>query len=472
MDKKTLLTKSDFLLFLEAPRHLWAKKHDLIDQQTPSPFEINVMKQGYEVEALAKEYLEKYILKPDEDLIFQKTFTNNQFTVRTDILIHKPATESYDLYEVKSGTSVKKENIYDVTYQYLIVNEQIKIDQVLILHLNSEYIRYSNLSLAELFIAENVTQKILDLKDEVDKLRDIALQTVQIPSPAGTQPCLNPKSCPCPDLCHPRLPEVSIFEIPRLSKRKKTELLNQGIIDIQDVPDSFKLNAKQHLIVDVAQSNQELINREAIQKEFQHFTFPLYFLDYESFLSAIPMYDGYKPQQQMVFQYSLHKMESLNGDTRHTEHLAVTKDDPSKSLIKQLREDIGDAGTVFVWFKPFEMTRNKELAIIHPDYADFLEDLNERIYDLGDFINFGFYLHPEFKGSWSIKKVLPVMVPELSYDEMEIGKGDQAMMAWCELINDKLSIEETKKTKTALLAYCKLDTWAMVKIWKKLYSMI
>jgi hypothetical protein len=121
------LTKSDFLLFLEAPRHLWAAKHDLIDQ-TPSPFEINVMKQGYEVEALAKEYLEKYILKPDEDLIFQKTFTDRQFTVRTDILIHKPATDSYDLYEVKSGTSVKKENIYDVTYQFLIVNKQIKID--------------------------------------------------------------------------------------------------------------------------------------------------------------------------------------------------------------------------------------------------------------------------------------------------------------------------------------------------------
>jgi hypothetical protein len=183
------------------------------------------------------------------------------------------------------------------------------------------------------------------------------------------------------------------------------------------------------------------------------------------------MYDGYKPQQQMVFQYSLHKLESLNGDIRHTEHLAVTKDDPSKSLIKQLREDIGDTGTVFVWFKPFEMTRNKELAIIHPEYADFLEDLNDRIYDLGDFINFGFYLHPKFKGSWSIKNVLPIMVPELSYDEMEIGKGDQAMIAWWELINDRLSMDDAEKTKTALLAYCELDTLAMVKIWEKLFEL-
>jgi len=463
------LTKSDFLLFLEAPRHLWAAKHNLIDKP-PSIFDINAMKQGYEVEALAKEYLEKYVLKPDEDLIFQKTFADRQFTVRTDILIHKPSTDSCDLYEVKSGTSVKKENIYDVTYQFLIISKQIKIDRVFILHLNSEYIRYSTLNLAELFIAEDVTQNALELEDEVNKLRDIALETMVKPSQEDTQPCLNPKCCPCPDICYPGLPEFSIFDIPRLSKKKKTNLLNQGVFETKDVPASFELNAKQRLIVDVAQSNQEFINKEAIQKEFQHFTFPLYFLDYETYLSAIPMYDGYKPQQQMVFQYSLHKMESLNGDIRHTEHLAVTKDDPSKSLIKQLREDIGDTGTVFVWFKPFEMTRNKELAVIHPEYAEFLEDLNDRIYDLGDFINFGFYLHPKFKGSWSIKNVLPVMVPELSYDEMEIGKGDQAMMAWWELINDKLSMDDAEKTKTGLLEYCKLDTWAMVKILEKLHS--
>ena len=429
------------------------------------------MKQGYEVEAFAKEYLEKYLLKPDEDLIFQKTFADGQFTVRTDILVYKPASDSYDLYEVKSGTSVKKENIYDVTYQFLIINKKIKIDRVFILHLNSEYTRYSNLDLAELFVAEDVTQKVLKLKDEVDELRFVALDTALEPSQDGTQPCLNLKCCSCPDICYPGLPEFSIFDIPRLSQKKKTELINQNILDIKDVPASFKLNAKQRLIVDVAQSNQEFINKEAIQREIHHFTFPLYFLDYETYLSAIPMYDGYKPQQQMVFQYSLHKMESISGDIRHTEHLAITKDDPSKLLIKQLRADISDTGTVFVWFKPFEMTRNKELAIIHPGYADFLEDLNDRIYDLGDFINFGFYLHPDFKGSWSIKNVLPVMVPNLSYDEMEIGKGDKAMIAWWEIINDKMPIEEAEKTKTALLEYCKMDTWAMVTIWKKLFEL-
>ena len=470
MENTIYLTKSDFLLFLEAPSHLWAAKHNLIEK-TPSALDIHNMEQGYQVEALAKEYLEKHVLGPEESLIFQKTFTERQFTVRTDSLIYKPATDSYDLYEVKSGTSIKKENLYDVTYQFLIANKQIRIDRVFLLHLNSDYVRHASLNLAELFLAEDVTLQVLDLLEEVDKLKDIALETARKPSPEGVKPCLNPRGCPCPAICFPGLPDYSIFDIPRLSAKKKTELLERGIIDIKDVPKTFGLNAKQRQIVDAAQSNREVINREAIHKEFEHFTFPLYFLDYETCLLAIPLFDGYKAQQQMVFQYSLYKMESPAGAMLHTEHLAVTKDEPSLSLVRQLREDIGSTGTVLVWNKTFEMSRNKEMAAIHPQYAAFLEELNDRIYDLGDCINYGFYLHPKFKGSWSLKNVLPVMVPELSYEEMEIGKGDQAMTAWWAMVNGSLSDEEAEKTKTALLEYCKLDTWAMVKIWEKLYQL-
>ena len=470
MENTHNLTKSDFLLFLEAPRHLWAAKHDLIEK-TPSALDIHNMEQGYQVEALAKEYLEKQVLRPEESLIFQNTFTDRQFTVRTDSLIYKPVTDSYDLYEIKSGTSIKKENLYDVTYQFLIANKQIRIDRVFLLHLNSDYVRHASLNLAELFLAEDVTLQVLDLLEEVDQLKDIALQTALKPYPEGVQPCLNPRGCPCPAICFPGLPEYSIFDIPRLSPKKKIELLERGIIDIKDLPKTFGLHSTQRLIVDVAQSNREVINREAIQKEFQCFTFPLYFLDYETCLLAIPLFDGYKPQQQVVFQYSLHKMETPGGAILHTEHLAVTKDEPSLSLVRQLREDIGSKGTVFVWNKSFEMTRNKEMAAIYPEYAAFLEELNKQIYDLGDCINFGYYLHPKFKGSWSLKNVLPVMVPELSYEEMEIGKGDQAMTAWWAMINGALSDEEPEKTKTALLEYCKLDTWAMVKIWEKLYQL-
>jgi len=246
------------------------------------------------------------------------------------------------------------------------------------------------------------------------------------------------------------------------------QLLEQGILTIRDIPTDFKLNNKQRLIVDVVNSNTEHIDTAAIRKEFQGFEFPLYFLDYESCLSAIPLYDGYHPQQQIIFQYSLHKMNTANSDLIHTDYLADTKSDPSEILVRLLLKDIGDSGTVFVWNKTFEMTRHKELAVIQPQYAQSLNDLNERVYDLGDFISKGLYLHPDFNGSWSIKNILPVMVPEMSYAGLEVNKGDQAAVVWWKIINGDLSADEKTSTKTALRLYCEMDTMAMVRIWQKL----
>ena len=126
---------------------------------------------------------------------------------------------------------------------------------------------------------------------------------------------------------------------------------------------------------------------------------------------AIPQYPGYHPQQQIVFQYSLHILEAPDAVPDHHEHLSLTCEDPSLPLLVQLREDIGDMGSVLVWNKAFEMARNTEMAALHPEYAPFLEGLNQRVYDLGDPVRLGYYLHPGFKGSWSIKQVLPVVVP-------------------------------------------------------------
>ena len=473
MNKPKTLTKSDFLLYLEAPLHLWARKHDRIEKP-PSAFEIHIMNQGYEAEKLAKEYVDSFIINhsKDETLLWQKTFSHQNYTMRADALVYKPQTETYDLYEIKSGTGVKRENYFDVTYQYLVLSEEHKLDRLFILHLNKEYIREGQLDIARLFVAEDVTQKVFDMAAEVQAALPTAWETAQSDSMDGIPHCYKPGDCPCPSLCHPHLPDCSIYNIPRLSEKKKIQLLEQGILDIKDVPPDFPLNDKQHLIVEVAGSNQVHIDREAIQAEFQRFLYPLYFLDYETCLTALPRFDGYHPQQQMVFQYSLHKMDIPDGEVIHTEHLSVTKDDPSKSLLGQLREDIGGTGTIFVWNKTFEMTRHKELAVIHPDYAKFLLDLNERIYDLAYFVNKGLYLHPDFKGNWSIKNVLPVMVPELSYGDLEIGKGDQAMVAWWKMVNGKLPDDEAEKTKSALLKYCQLDTWAMVRIWQKIRELL
>ncbi|MCP4140484.1 MAG: DUF2779 domain-containing protein [Chloroflexi bacterium] len=469
MDNQLTITKSDYQLFLDAPLHLWTHKHRHSDQ-SPSEFELHTINQGYEVEEEAQIYLEKYVVnaKERESVQFQDTFLDKAFLARTDGLVYKPKSDSYDLYEIKSSTRNKTEFISDAAFQYFILNKHITVDHVYILHLKKDYVRTSVLEIENLFVADDITEKVHAHLSEIEIKREEALKVALSDSSEGIQGCYKPKSCPCLNLCHPDLPDYSIYNIPRISEKKKRQLLEKGIRNIEDVPSAFPLNEKQRKIVDVAIAKKEYIDKAAIQREFEHFEYPLYFLDYESFLAAIPLFDGYHPQQQVVFQYSLHKLDSDQEEPTHSEHLSITKDDPSTSLVKQLREDIGDRGTVFVWNKAFEITRNKELALIHPAYADFFEDLNHRIYDLGDFIADGHYLHPDFFGSWSIKKVLPVMAPELSYKEMEIAKGDQAMMAWWKIISGELPEEHIEKMKRSLLAYCKLDSYAMVAIFMKL----
>ncbi len=473
MDKSFTITKSDFQLFLDAPLHLWADKHEKINHNL-TRFETHLAEQGYQAEELAEKYLEQYILNKaeGESIEFQRVFTDKQFLARTDALVLKPKSKSYDLYEIKSSTRNKKEFIFDAAFQYLIATKDIKIDHVYVLHLNKDYIRQSSLDIQKLFSTEDISKEVEDRLIEISSNREKALEIATADSPEGIQYCYTPKNCPCPDLCHPDLPKHSIYTIPRISEKKKVQLLEQGILDIKDVPDTFPFNDKQRRIVEVTKNNKTYIDKKAIKREFENFEYPLYFLDYETFLSAIPLFDGYHPQQQMVFQYSLHRMDIYDGDVLHSEHLSITKADPSISLIKKLSEDIGNTGTVFVWNKAFETGRNKEMMAIHPDHVDFLSNLNERIYDLGDFIKKGFYLHPDFFGSWSIKKVLPVMLPELSYEGMEIGKGDQAMMAWWDLVNDELPDHKAEKTKTALLEYCKMDSYAMVAIFREFVRLL
>ena len=137
-----------------------------------------------------------------------------------------------------------------------------------------------------------------------------------------------------------------------------------------------------------------------------------------------------------------------------------------------MKQHIGPTGSVLVWNKKFEMQRNQEMGLRYPQYTDFLNGVNNRIYDLADPINNGLYIHPGFKGSWSIKNVLPIMVHTLSYKTLAIQKGDAAMLTWWSLTHgntnnhNELTHEQHTLAKS-LLEYCKLDTWAMVEIWNR-----
>ena len=241
------------------------------------------------------------------------------------------------------------------------------------------------------------------------------------------------------------MPESNIYQVPRLYANKARQLQQQGIYAQADIPPDFKLSDLQSRVVQAAREGRPLIDTSAIGDELATLDFPLYFLDYEAYNPAIPLFDGYRPYQQIVFQYSLHVLPAPGAASQHFECLLLENRDPAAQMVEHLAGHIGDSGTVLVWSKAFEATRNKEMAELVPQYADFLLGLNRRMYDLRDIFSKGHYVHPDFHGSTSIKYVLPVLAPELSYAQQAIRSGDQAMLAWQRVIAGEITDTEIEQ---------------------------
>lgn len=464
------LTKSLFLSYLESPQHMWLSVHSDTPPKPPSLYDQHTMKQGYSVEKLAKEFLQRKVATQypaGTTLSFEATLTDGNYESRIDALVHDTVNNTYDLYEIKSSTTIHTEHKYDVTFQYLVGKATLPINKVYLVRVNSDYQRAGEIDINELFIVEDMTDHIAKKEDEVYQLRSAAWGVMRLEQEPHDEHCFNPGTCVYPDHCFPNLPDGSIYELGRASKKQYRELLDMGVKLVKDIPDTFTSNYKQRLQIQSAKQNRPIIDHGAIAGELSQLEYPIYFLDYETYGEALPMYDGYKPYQQAVTQFSIHVVRHPgSGDFEHYECLATESGDPARHLATELCKVIGDTGSVIVWNKGFESGRNDELAILCPDIAPQLKSINERVYDLMDIFKDGLYVDHRFHGSASIKKVLPVLCPELSYKELEIGEGTKAMLAWYEMVHGNLTAEAKEQIRQNLLTYCKLDTWAMVEIWK------
>ncbi len=465
------LTKSLFLTYLESPLHMWLAVHSEDQPKPPSLYDQHLMKQGYKIENLAKDYLTKKVASQypaGTVLSFQTTLTDGNYEARLDALVHDTVHNTYDLYEIKSSTEIKPEHKYDVTFQFLVAKASLPIHKVYLLHLNSKYQLHGDLDLQQLFVVEDMTDHIAKKEDKVYQLRVEAWNTLRLDHEPSDEHCFNPDKCIYPGHCFPNLPDGSIYDLNHASKKQYRQLLEMGVALLKDIPDTFQSSYKQRLQIQSARQNKAIINQAAIVKELNRLEFPLYFLDYESYQEALPLYDGYKPYQHAVTQFSIHVLREPNSaEFEHYEYLATQDSDPAPQLAKQLCQVIGESGNIIVWNKNFECGRNKELAILCPELADQLNSINERVYDLMEIFSQGLYVDHHFHGSASIKKVLPALCPQLSYKELAIGEGSAAMWAWYEMIYGNLNEAERSQIAQNLLKYCELDTWAMVEIWKR-----
>ena len=468
-----MISKSDFLTYLDAPMHLWAKAHDQLKPKVPTLYEQHLIQQGQLIETLARDYLQNHLLQQYEDAQFfwQPSYDDDRFEIRADALIWDRNAETYDLYEIKSASAIHKENEIDVTFQVLVLESLLSLRHTYIIHINRAYRHNNTLKLERFFSVEEVSDKIQKRRGLVTQLRQDALKVAQLAKPLPSFACVKPQTCPCPELCHPELPPNPVYNLPYLGK-KATQLREMGIIAIEDIPDTFDLNPKQRKHVQAVKHHQPVIEKSIIQQLLSELQFPLYFLDYETFNPALPLFPNYHTYEHILFQYSLVILSAPGAAPHSIDFLFTDAEDPAPIFSAHLRDHLDPVGSVVVWNKSFEANRNKDLAKHCPDLAPYLLSINERLFDLMRIFMEGLYVHPAFHGSASLKSVLPVLCPALGYEDLRISNGEEASLTWYQLQKGMISPENQADIEAALKAYCHNDTFGLYAIWKHLYELI
>ena len=490
-----MLTKSDFVKFIQCPKFLWLYKHrkDLLPEEVDKNLQ-RIFDEGYEVETYAyklfpegvsaqlngfKESISrtKELMEEKTPVVFQPTVSGEELFCRADIIKLNEDGESWDIYEVKSATAVKDINIHDLSFQKICFEDcGFKIRKIHIIFLNNQYVRQGEIEPEKLFKIEDITEQVEYITEQVEPEIEQALNITKgkdEPDIRILKQCNTPYECTFLDYCWENIPKNSIYSIAGgLTEAKLNMLLDEGVLEIKDIPEGIVTSTAGLRHYHAEKHNKIHIELENIKEEIEQLEYPLYFLDYETFAPGIPLFDGYRPWQRMVFQYSLHIQEKPGGEIRHHAYLAKDWEDPSSGLAADLKKRIGSKGSVVVWCAWFEKGCNTEMGQRYPEYTSFFGDLNERAFDLMQIFKKGYYVHKDFHGSASLKKVLPVLIPGLSYQDLNIQEGMTASNSWRDMIDEKTDKDIKEKIYNDLLKYCALDTLAMVDILAKVRDII
>ena len=482
MQKSThTLSKSRYTKGLQWHKALWLVTHNPALREE-SEDATRAFAQGHKVGELAQDIFPGGVLIPfnghtfDEQIqqtqtaltkakvIYEAAFMHNGVFVKADIL--RKVRNGWELYEVKGSSKVKDVYLDDAAVQYhVITGAGLTINKAFVVHISTSYSRKGELNLDELFTRNNVTADIVERQAEVKK--EIARQKRML---KGKEPkvsigpwCNEPYECDFSCHCWQDVPEKgAVFEL--FGRGADCfKLYHEGIRKIADVP-LDRVKGQQIQQVQAAKKKQTLVESEKLNAFLDTIRYPLYFLDFETFMQAVPSYDGQQPFQKMPFQYSLHFQKKKGGKLYHQEYLAPPNIDPRKEFMKSLLEAIPENACILVYNKSFESDVLRKLAEAFPKQRKKIETVINNMIDLADPFRLRYLYSWKQRGRYSIKAVLPAFVKELSYNDLEIGDGGAAMEAYhgmCEIADRPKELAALRKE---LLAYCKLDTLAMVKL--------
>jgi Domain of unknown function(DUF2779) len=484
VSRTAYISKSKFLHGLQCPKLLWCgytAKHLFpeMDEGLQAVFE-----QGHEVGSLAKrmfpngidvtadptdfkgavELTQKYLSlrRP----LFEAAACSNGGYAQVDIA-DPVGKDEWNIIEVKSTTSLKDIHIPDLAFQVWVFREAgIKIRRCHLCHINNQFVRRGDIDPKKLFTLVDVTANVSACSHEIgNHISEMGkvIRAAKCPETQIGPHCDSPYTCPLHDHCWSSVPPHSVFDLYDDKKGRRWDLQKRNILQIAEIPKDYPLSAKQEIQRATVMSGQPHVNRTQIDTFLKNLKYPLHFLDFETFSTAIPMIDGTRPYEQIPFQFSLHIVHEAGEKSEHRKYLADGRNDPRAEFMRQLKEAIEPVGSILVFNATFEKSRLKECAEFLPEYQSWVKMVNGRIVDLlNPFRSFDFY-HPNQCGSASMKSVLPALTGK-NYEHLEIQEGGEASREFVRVTFGDVSEMERKRARQALEMYCGQDTAGMIWI--------
>lgn len=452
------LSKSQIMSGLQCEKRLWLENHEPESAETSADAEYRLA-EGQEVHEVARS------LQETSETTFEATFSHQDVLVKVDIL--KKGARGHVLTEVKSGAGVKEHYRQDCAVQaWVLEGRGVPVERVELAHLDGEFVYGGDGDYRGLLKHENLTDDIAGLKKEVpqwvSRFKTVLKQ--KKPDIATGRHCNEPYPCPFIAHCSESDAGYPVTRLPKGAKVAK-ELKAEGITDIRDIPPGRLHNEKQEWVRRVTVSGRAEL-KPAAKQAVDACSYPRYYLDFETIKFAVPVWKGTRPHQALPFQWSCHA-ERAPGEVAHHEFLATTGDAPMRAFTDSLLAALGDSGAIFV-YTPFEKTRLNEMAGRFPDLQKRIHRVIDRLVDLWPIAKANYY-HPDMRGSWSLKAILPTIAPHLNYSDSDLGEvqdGNAAGRAYLEMTCPDTEASRAQSLANNLRAYCKRDTEALVAVVK------
>ncbi len=394
--------------------------------------------------------------------LFEAAFQSDGVLIRADVLVRNE-DHDYHLIEVKASTAVKEYQLHDCAIQLGVLQQQgFNVASVQLAHINNEFVYPGGGDYDGLFSLVDVTEDARNLQENVTDLIDDLRQTLSRTEPRvdmGDQ-CSDPFDCPFTGYCAGPQPELPVSWLPGGIKATR-KLVDQGYTDMREIPEGHLDNQAREWVRQVTTSGKPDL-RPGAAKALKGIGWPRYYLDFETLNPAVPVFEGTRPYEAQAFQWSCH-IEQENGDIEHREFLADGSEPPTRQCAISLIKTLGTEGPILA-YSSYEKTTLSNLAALYPRRRIKLEAIKNRLVDLLPITKANYY-HPDMQGSWSIKRVIPTIAPELDYADLDIvSEGSQAQVAFLEMIEMDEDPDRKEELETALLRYCEMDTLAMVRL--------